>query len=137
MVRRMEWEGVRTHRGYIVEYRIAAIDCYLKIASILNKPTDKVTFVPKKQLLESYEGNYVGENDAILDFKVKENHLVLTNIQDQTEEHIYSLSETDFFSRGGGLVRFEKDNSDNTIALTYLKGYGSSSYTRHNNQESF
>lgn len=132
MVRRMEWEGVRTHRGNIVEYRIAAIDCYLKIANILNKPTDKVTFVPKKQLLESYGGNYIGENDVILDLKIKENHLVLTNTQDQTERHIYSLTETDFFSRGGGVVRFEKNNSDNTIALTYLKGYESSSYIRYN-----
>ena len=68
----------------------------------------------------------------ILDLKIKENHLVLTNTQDQTERHIYSLTETDFFSRGVGVVRFEKNNSDNTIALTYLKGYESSSYIRYN-----
>jgi hypothetical protein len=132
-VRRLEWEGVRTHRSRIVEYRIAAIDCYLKVANILNKPIDSLTFVPKKQLLESYLGSYIGEDDVILDLKIKENHLVLTNTQDQTEKHIYSLTKTDFFSRGGGIVRFEKNNSDDTIILNYLKGYASSSYIRPKN----
>lgn len=132
MVRRMVWEGVRTHRLKIVEYRIAAIDCYLKIASILNKPTDQLSFVPKKQLLESYVGNYVGDNDVNLDLKIKGNHFVFTNAKDQTEKHIYSLTETDFFSRSAGIVRFDKNPSDNTIALTYLNGYRSSTYNRQN-----
>jgi hypothetical protein len=131
-VRRMEWEGVRTHRSNIVEYRIAAIDCYLKIANILNKPTDTITIVPKKQLLESYVGNYIGDNNVILDLQIKENHLVLTNTHDQTEKYIYSLTETEFFSRGRGVVRFEKNISGDTFKLTYLDGYESSSYIRHN-----
>ena len=132
-VRRMEWEGVRTHRNRIVEYRIAAIDCYLKIANTLNKPIDTLAFLIKKNTSESYLGTYLGEDDVILELKIEEDHLVMINTQKQTDKHIYPLTETDFFALDEGVVRFEKDNSDEGVILTYLIGDSTSSYVRQKN----
>ena len=130
-VRRIEWDGVRTHRKFICSYRIASIDSYKKIADLLNKTTDTLAFIPKKHILESFVGKYIDKDKIIIELMIKDDHLVMINTQDHSEKHIYSLSETEFFVLEGGMVRFEKNNSTDKEIMIYLNGYFSSSYTRH------
>lgn len=131
-VRRIWWDGVRTHRKLICEFRISAIDNYKMIAELLHKATDTLPFILNEQVLERYVGKYSDGENKVIELFMKDDHLVMRDLQNHSEGNIYPLTRTDFFVFERGVVRFELDANEKSNALTYINGYLPSSYTRQN-----
>jgi uncharacterized membrane-anchored protein YhcB (DUF1043 family) len=125
-VERFRMEAVYTHRGAITDYRLQAIEAYIEIARVLNKTTDSLKFLVKKNVIEKYIGTY--RNMANLKEKVEvsfgksflKSGFLLIKIAGISYYYAYPLTSNKiFYLYNDGMVRFKTENKK--IIMTIYK----------------
>jgi len=129
--------AVRNHRTVIVHYRYYAIECYKKIAAILDKPIDSLDFIVDENILKSYVGTYVSnanpESKAELSFNTEFGGLLVLKREKLDDDILLNISSETVFTTSnprGGVVTFNKNNLENEMTMTIHEGHIPITYTK-------
>lgn len=129
--------AVRNHRTVIVHYRYYAIECYKKIAAILDKPIDSLDFILDKSILKSYVGTYVSnvnpESKAELSFNIELGGMLVLKREKLDDDILLNISsKTNFTTNNprGGVFTFNKNNLENEMTMIMHEGHIPVTYTK-------
>ncbi|MFC4721243.1 DUF6090 family protein [Geojedonia litorea] len=128
--------AIRNLRIHIVKYRATAIESYEEIASILNKSTDALDFIIKKDELQNYVGNYISTTnpEQVAEVAIDENgFLRVTRTNPLHQDALRHISSKTIFSsvnpNGGGIFQFKTQDSDGSFTMIIHEGHIPITYT--------
>lgn len=106
--------GIENHLKQSLSYRNRAIQCYKKIATLLNQSTDDESFITKKEIRDEVVGKYgLSELPDFIVYVFEEDKRLFRNTSlDSTKIEVFVLSKTKFMDENlnfSTLVR--KDNN--------------------------
>ncbi|MCZ6703776.1 MAG: hypothetical protein O6940_12155 [Ignavibacteria bacterium] len=106
--------GIENHLKQSLSYRNRAIQCYKKIAALLNQSTDDESFITKKEIRDEVVGKYgLSELPDFIVYVFEEDKRLFRNTSlDSTKIEVFVLSKTKFMDENlnfSTLVR--KDNN--------------------------
>lgn len=123
-----------THRVHIGWYRFLAIKAYTEIATLLERPTDSLSFIVNYQSLEKYAGNFSADSitESKITISLSEDRLKLKRIGNEFDFLLALSSEQVFFigNPRNSFYRFSENIETGIITLTEYTGHEAKIYTK-------